>query len=64
MRMKEITVRYYLDDEEMERLKRITESYKGKWPDLTEEKMFEAIMQAGSRYDIDGKFKVHERALG
>lgn len=62
--MKIFTVTYILGEDELERLRRITERYKEKGLDLPIEKQFEGIMQAGSRYDIDGKFKYHERVLG
>lgn len=62
--MKEFAVTYSLEEDELERLRRITERYKEIGLDLPIEKMFEGIMQAGSRYDIDGKLKCHERKLG
>lgn len=62
--MQEITVKYTLTDEEVERLQRITEEYNKKGMKLTCEKQFEYIMFAGSKYDIDNKFKLHELALG
>lgn len=62
--MKEFIVRYCLEEDELERLKQITERYKEIGLDLPIEKQFEGIMQAGSRYDIDRKFKDHERVLG
>lgn len=62
--MQEITVKYLLTDEEVERLKKITEEYKKQGLDLTPEKQFENIMFAGSKYDIDKKFKLHEFSLG
>ena len=62
--MQEITVKYLLTDEEMERLQKITEGYKELGLDLTHDKQFEAIMCCGSRYDIDSKFKFHEWKLG
>ena len=62
--MKDFTVTYSLEEDDLERLIQITESYRKRGYGLPIEKMFEIIMQAGSRYDIDGKFKYHERCLG
>lgn len=62
--MQEITVKYLLNDEEMERLQKITEEYKKKGLDLPPEKQFEGIMCCGAKYDIDSKFKFHEWKLG
>ena len=62
--MQEITVKYLLTDEEVKRLQKITEECKKQGLDLTPEKQFENIMFAGSKYDIDKKFKLHELALG
>ena len=62
--MQEITVKYLLSDEEVERLQKITEEYKKQGLDLSLEKQFESIMCCGSKHDIDGKFKFHEWKLG
>lgn len=62
--MQEITVKYLLTDEEVKRLQKITEECKKQGLDLTPEKLFENIMFAGSKYDIDNKFKLHEFSLG
>ena len=62
--MQEISVKYLLNNEEIERLKKITEEYKKRGLDLSLEKQFEYIMYCGSRYDIDNKFKFHEWKLG
>lgn len=62
--MQEITVKYLLNDEEAERLQKITEEYNKQGMKLTCEKMFENIMFAGSKYYIDNKFKLHEFGLG
>lgn len=62
--MLEITVKYLLNDEEMERLRKITEEYKKLGLDLTYDKQFEGIMCCGAKYDIDSKFKFHEWKLG
>lgn len=62
--MKEITVKYLLTDEEVERLQKITEWYKKQGLDIPLEKQFENIMCAGSKHDIDSKFKFHEWKLG
>ena len=61
--MREITVKYLILDEYEERLKRITEEYKKKGLNLSEDKMFENIMLIGSKYDIDAKLKFHEWRL-
>lgn len=58
--MRDVTVKYLLQDEEEERLRKITELYKAQGLDLSEDKMFEAIMCMGAKYDIDGKLKFHE----
>lgn len=62
--MQEMTVKYLLNDEEVERLRKITEECKKQGLDLSPEKQFENIMFAGSKYDIDNKFKLHEFSLG
>lgn len=63
--MREITVKFTLYDEDEERLKKIVEEYKKQHNfEQTEDKMFEFIMLAGSKYDIDGKLKFHEWKLG
>ena len=62
--MQEIRVKYLLTDEEEERLQKITEGYKKQGLDLSLEKQFENIMCAGSKHDIDSKFKFHEWKLG
>lgn len=61
-----ITVEYLVEDDEYERLNRITEEYKkqGLDKDFTPEKMFQAIMTTGSKYDKDEKFKFHEWKTG
>ena len=60
--MKEFTVTYSLEEDELERLGRITERYKERGLDLPIEKMFEGIMLAGSRHDLDRKFMAHEKS--
>ena len=62
--MREITVNYLILDEDEDRLKKITEEYKKKGLNLSEDKMFEGIMCYGSKYDVDSKFKFHECKLG
>ena len=62
--MREITVKYLILDEYEERLKRITEEYKKKGLNLSEDKMIEKIMCCGSKYDVDSKLKFHEWKLG
>ena len=62
--MQEITVKYLLKDEEVERLHKITEEYGKLGLNLTYDKQFESIMCCGARYDIDSKFKFHEWKLG
>ena len=62
--MQEITVKYLLTDEEVERLQKITEEYKKLGLDLPPEKQFGNIMCCGSKFDIDSKFKFHEWKLG
>lgn len=63
--MRDITVKYTLRDEDEERLKRITEKYKTRHNfEMTEDKMFDAIMCLGSYHDIDKKLKFHEWKLG
>ena len=62
--MQEITVKYLINDEEVERLQKITEEYRKKGLDLSFEKQFEGIMRCGAKYDIDSKFKFHEWKLG
>ena len=62
--MREITVKYLILDEDEERLQKITEEYKKQGLNLSEDKMFEAIMCLGSYHDIDSKLKFHEWKLG
>ncbi len=62
--MREISVNYLLLEEDEERLHKITEEYKKKGLNFSEDKQFEAIMSCGSKYDIDRKFKFHEWKLG
>ena len=62
--MMEITVKYLLSDDEVIRLEKITNEYKKKGLDLSIENQFEGIMKIGSGFDIDKKFKFHERKLG
>lgn len=62
--MKEIKVNYLINDEEYERLSKITEEYKKQGLDTTPERMFELIMTLGCIYNIDEKFKYHEWQLG
>lgn len=62
--MREMQVNYLINDEEYERLLKITEEYKKQGLDLTPEGMFESIMATGAKYDKDEKFKFHEWKLG
>ena len=62
--MREITVKYTLKDEDEERLKKITEEYKKRGINLSEDKIFESIMCCGCKYDIDSRLKLHEWKLG
>ena len=62
--MRDVIVSYLLMDEDEQRLKRITEEYKKRGLNLSEDKQFESIMCCGCKYDIDNKFKFHERRLG
>lgn len=58
--MKKFIVRYYLSENEQERLSRITERYKAGGISLSMEEIFEAVMQAGSRHDIERKLGLME----
>ena len=62
--MRDITVKYLLQDEDEERLRKITELYKAEGYEFSEDKMFETIMCTGSKFDIDKKFRFHEWKLG
>ena len=62
--MVEVNVSYLIDDEAYQRLVNITEGYKKRGMDMVPEKMFECIMTAGSKYDIDSKMRFHEDSLG
>jgi len=53
-----------LSEDDEERLQKITEEYKKKGLNLSEDKQFESIMFCGSEQDIDSKFKFHEWKLG
>ena len=59
--MREITVTYLISDEQEARLKKITEGYKKRGLDITEDKQFENIMCMGAKYDIEAKFAFHEQ---
>ena len=62
--MRDVAVKYLLQDEEEERLRKIAELYKKQGLVLSEDKMFEAIMCMGAKYDIDKKLEFHEWKLG
>lgn len=62
--MREIIVKYFILDEDEDRIKKITEEYKKQGLNLSEDKMFELIMFTGSKYDVDSKLKFHEWKLG
>lgn len=62
--VREIAVKYTLSDEDEQRLRKITELYKQKGLDFSEDNMFESIMLTGSKYDVDKKFRFHEWKLG
>lgn len=62
--MREIPVNYLLSEEDEERLHKITEEYKKRGMDLSEDEQFETIMLCGSKHDIDNKLKFHEWKLG
>lgn len=62
--MREIQVSYLINDEEYERLSKITKEYKKQGLNTKPERMFESIMVVGSKYNIDEKFKFHEWKLG
>ena len=64
MTMRDIMVKYMLSDEDEQRLQKITELYNQQGLDLSEDKMFEAIMFTGSKYDVDKKLRFHEWKLG
>jgi len=60
-----VSVEYLIEDNEYERLKRITDGYaKLGLEGFTPEKMFQSIMTTGSKYDKDDKLKFHEWKLG
>lgn len=62
--MRDITVKFAISDEDEERLKKITELYRQRGLDRTEDKIFEAIMFAGSQYYVSEKLRLHEFKLG
>ena len=62
--MREFTVRYLITDEMVQRLEKITDMYRKSGFDLTAENVFEMIMTSGGQYDIDEKFRFHERKSG
>ena len=62
--MREITVTYLLMNEDEKRLENITEEYKKRGVNLSEDKQFESIMRYGCMYDIDSRLKLHEWKLG
>lgn len=64
MEYRVLTVSYVIDDEVYARLQKINEEYKKKGIDGSSEDLFSFIMTAGSFFDIDGKFKLHEWQLG
>ena len=59
--MKEISVEYYLTDEQIERIKKLTEVYAKKGlKNPTPEKVFQLIMITGASHDIDKKLSMEE----
>lgn len=58
--MRDLSVTYMVDEDEYKRIVKITEAYRKQGLDTTPEKMFESIMCAGSKHDIDEKLKFHE----
>ena len=59
--MKEMSVEYYLTDEQIERIKKLTEVYAKKGlKNATPEKVFQLIMLTGARYEIDKKLSMEE----
>lgn len=62
--MQEITVKLWLSEEDFERLKRIITEYRKQGLDKTIGEMLSFIMNHGSKYTIDEKFKFHEWKLG
>ena len=62
--MREIKVSYFLTDQEEKRLKTICGEYSKYNLNYSEDQLFDSIMRCGSSFDINGKFKYHERILG
>lgn len=62
--MREIKVSYFLTDQEEKRLKTICTEYNKGNLNCSEDQLFDSIMRCGSSFDIDEKFKYHERIFG
>lgn len=62
--MREIKVSYFLTDEEEKRLKNICTEYNKGDVNYSEDQLFDSIMRCGSSFDINEKFKYHERIFG
>lgn len=62
--MREMTLSYFLSDEQEERLDNISSEYTKLNFNATKEQLFESIMCCGSSSDIDDKFTFYEKLLG
>lgn len=62
--MRDIMVKFTISTVEEKRLHKIAEEYGKCGLYLPEDELFATIIKTGSKYDIDEKFRVHERKLG
>ena len=59
--MKEISVTYLLDDKQAERLEGLAEKYNDAGMEMSAERVFCMMMQAGSSLEIDDKLSINEQ---
>ena len=59
--MKEFTVKYIISDDMVQRLEKIVDHHHRCGSNVTVEDFFAMIMIAGSQYDIEDRFQIHER---
>lgn len=61
--MREMTVSYFLSDEQEERLDNIFSEYEKQGTNMTKDQLFESIMTLGGS-DVENKFEFYENLLG
>ena len=63
MEYKEFTVTYRLNEPAMDRLNKITKTWRSTGRETTPEELFDFIMTVGSVHDIEDKFDFIEKSL-